>query len=106
MSDSSETNETDSVAKATVSEGVLDMRPSKDGIVYQLLRLGLAYDHAGADGETWCDYRIGLQADFKTRASDSCTLSDMDTKTVVTATVEQLKQVTSIKTWRSDGASD
>lgn len=105
MSDSNETNQ-ESVAKATVNEGVLDMRPSKDGIVYQLLRLGLAYDHAGADGETWCDYRIGLQADFKTRASDLCTLSDMDTKTVVTATVEQLKQVTSIKTWRSDGASD
>lgn len=105
MSDSNETNQ-ESVAKATVNEGVLDMRPSKDGIVYQLLRLGLAYDHAGADGETWCDYRIGLQADFKTRASDSCTLTDMDTKTVVTATVEQLKQVTSVKTWRSDGASD
>lgn len=105
MSDSNETNQ-ESVAKATVNEGVLDMRPSKDGIVYQLLRLGLAYDHAGADGETWCDYRIGLQADFKTRASDSCTLTDMDTKTVVSATVEQLKQVTSIKTWRSDGASD
>lgn len=105
MSDSNETNQ-ESVAKATVNEGVLDMRPSKDGIVYQLLRLGLVYDHAGADGETWCDYRIGLQADFKTRASDSCTLTDMDTKTVVTATVEQLKQVTSIKTWRSDGASD
>ena len=105
MSDSNETNQ-ESVAKATVNEGVLDMRPSKDGIVYQLLRLGLVYDHAGADGETWCDYRIGLQADFKTRASDSCTLTDMDTKTVVTATVEQLKQATSIKTWRSDGASD
>ena len=105
MSDSNENNQ-ESVAKATVSEGVLDMRPNKDGIVYQLLRLGLAYDHAGADGETWCDYRIGLQADFKTRASDSCILSDMDTKTVISATVEQLKQVTSIKTWRSDGASD
>ena len=105
MSDSNANNQ-ESVAKAAVSEGVLDMRPSKDGIVYQLLRLGLAYDHAGADGETWCNYRIGLQADFKTRASDSCTLTDMDTNTVVTATVEQLKQVTSIKTWRSYGASD
>lgn len=31
---------------------VLDLRPSKDSIIYQLLRLGLTFDHRDVSGET------------------------------------------------------
>ena len=47
----------DDVAK---TDGVLDLRPARDSLVYQLLRLGLSFDHKDASGETWTDYRRGV----------------------------------------------
>ena len=48
--------------ETTAETGVLDLRPPKGSIVYQLLRLGLTFDHGGADGEVWCDYTRGVTA--------------------------------------------
>ena len=35
------------------TDGVLDLRPARGSLVYQLLRLGLSFDHKDASGETW-----------------------------------------------------
>lgn len=105
MSDNNENTTTDAAA-ADVQDGILDLRPPKSGIVYQLLRLGLTFDHKDADGETWCDYSRGVTATFTDRQATEATIADMDTKDSQAITVERLAQVNEIKTWRSDGASD
>ncbi len=71
---------TTNAATADVRDGILDLRPPKSGIVYQLLRLGLTFDHRDESGETWTDYTRGVTAVFKDRSSTEATLSDMDTK--------------------------
>ena len=83
---------------------VLDLRPSKDSIIYQLLRLGLTFDHRDASGETWTDYTNGVIATFENRQSTEVTFSDMDTKDSKVILVSDLINVTDIKTWRTDGA--
>lgn len=40
------------LTELALADGVLDLRPSKDSIIYQLLRLGLTFDHRDASGET------------------------------------------------------
>lgn len=91
---------------AKVDDGILDLRPPKGGLIRQLLRLGLTFDHKDSDGETWCDYSRGVTATFTDRQAAEATIADMDTKDSRTITVERLAQVTEIKTWRSDGAED
>lgn len=105
MSDNNENTTTDAAA-ADVQDGILDLRPPKSGIVYQLLRLGLTFDHKDADGETWCDYSRGVTATFTSRDAQEVTISDMDAKADATVSVTELAAVTEIKTWRSDGAHD
>lgn len=85
-------------------DGVLDLRPSKDSVIYQLLRLGLTFDHRDASGETWTDYTDGVIATFENRQSTEVTFSDMDTKDSRGISVSDLTNVTDIKTWRTDGA--
>lgn len=85
-------------------DGVLDLRPSKDSVIYQLLRLGLTFDHRDASGETWTDYTDGVIATFENRQSTEVTFSDMDTKDSMVISVSDLTNVTDIKTWRTDGA--
>lgn len=86
------------------TDGVLDLRPSKDSVIYQLLRLGLTFDHRDASGETWTDYTNGVIAMFENRQSTEVTFSDMDTKDSKIVQVSDLINITDIKTWRSDGA--
>lgn len=95
---------TTNAATADVRDGILDLRPPKSGIVYQLLRLGLTFDHRDESGETWTDYTRGVTAVFKDRSSTESTLSDMDTKDSQTVQLAALSKVVEIKTWRSDGA--
>lgn len=102
----SDENNENTGTTANVEDGILDLRPPKSGIVYQLLRLGLTFDHKDADGETWCDYSRGVTATFTDRQATEATIADMDTKDSETITATQLAQVTEIKTWRSDGAED
>jgi len=103
---SDENNDENAASTANVEDGILDLRPPKDSLIRQLLRLGLAFDHKDADGETWCDYQRGVTATFTDRQAVEAVIADMDTKDSRTITVEQLAQVTEIKTWRSDGAAD
>lgn len=90
----------------TAETGVLDLRPPKGSIVYQLLRLGLTFDHGGADGEVWCDYTRGVTAVLTDRQATEVTISDMDTKSSATVTAARLAAITKIKTWRSDAAGE
>ena len=86
------------------TDGVLDLRPAKDGLVYQLLRLGLSFDHKDASGETWTDYRRGVIVTFTGRdTATDVVVADMDTKDSRTVAVSALANVTEVKTWRSDG---
>lgn len=90
----------------TQTNTILDLRPPKNSIITQLLRLGLTYDHEDATGETWTDYKRGIKATFTNRQATDVTLTDMDTKNTQTTTTTALADVTEIKTWRSDGAGD
>lgn len=85
-------------------DGVLDLRPSKDSVVYQLLRLGLTFDHRSGDGETWTNYSEGVMATLEDRQSTEVTFYDVDTKDSKIITVSDLINVTDIRTWRTDGA--
>lgn len=97
----------ENTTQATEATGsILDLRPPKDGIVYQLLRLGLDFDHRDASGETWTDYVRGVIATFTGREAREVTLADMDTKDTRAIQLSDLEKVTEIKTWRSDGAAD
>lgn len=91
---------------APITGGVLDLRPAKGCVVYELLRLGLSFDHKDETGESWADYMKGVTALFASRDATEVTVSDIDTKDSKTVTLDQLKQVTEIKTWRSAGASE
>lgn len=92
------------LTELTLTDGVLDLRPSKDSVIYQLLRLGLTFDHRDASGETWTDYTNGVIATFENRQSTVVTFSDMDTKDSKFISVSDLINVKDIKTWRTDGA--
>ena len=87
------------------TDGVLDLRPARGSLVYQLLRLGLSFDHKDASGATWTDYRRGVIVTFTSRdAAADVVVADMDTKDSRTVAVSDLADVTEVKTWRSDGA--
>lgn len=106
---SEETTTTDADQNAVQADNadgtVIDLRPAGDSLVYQLLRLGLSFDHRDDAGETWSDYRRGVVATFKTRQDAECVLMDMDTKDSQTIQLTALGKVTEIRTWRSDGAN-
>ena len=72
-------NNADNNDTVAVNDGILDLRPPKSGLVYQLLRLGLTFDHKDDSG---------------------------DAKDAETITASRLATVTEIKTWRSDGAEE
>lgn len=99
-------NNADNNDTVAVNDGILDLRPPKSGLVYQLLRLGLTFDHKDDNGETWCDYSRGVTATFTDRQAAETVIADMDTKDAETITASRLATVTEIKTWRSDGTAD
>lgn len=89
----------------TTTDGtVIDLRPADGSVVHELLRLGLRFDHKDAGGETWVDYTKRDQATFTYRdTATEVIISDMDTKETRTVKVADLKNVTDIMTWASDG---
>lgn len=84
-----------------ITDGVLNLLPPKNGVVYQLLRLGLTFDHADNTGETWANYNAGLQAQFADRDAQKVTLTDMDTKNTAVIPLDVLEKVNHIQTWRA-----
>lgn len=64
------------LTELALTDGVLDLRPSKDSVIYQLLRLGLTFDHRDVSGETWTDYTNGVIATFENNQQTDVIFSD------------------------------
>lgn len=88
---------------------ILDLRPEKDSILDRLLRLGFIYDHeetrSTEEGEpetvqVWMRYDISARAEFSGEAGP-VTFTDTDTRLSKTVSVEELKSISSVITWRS-----
>ena len=85
---------------------VIDMRPKKGTILYELLRLGLTFDSKSLDGHNvWVNYQAQLRAEFDTDAEgtvvEGVKLTDLVTRIVKIVTVEELASTSSIITWTS-----
>lgn len=85
---------------------VIDMRPKKGTILYELLRLGLTFDSKTLDGHNvWVNYQAQLRAEFDTDAEgnviEGVKLTDLVTRITKIVTVEELAGTSSIITWAS-----
>ena len=98
---------------------IIDMRPKKGTILYELLRLGLSFESKSLDGHNiWSNYQPQLRAEFDTNAEgtliEGVKLTDLVTRITKIVTVEELANTSSIITWTSknpigpteDGGSD
>lgn len=88
---------------------VLDLRPETGSILDRLLHLGFIYDHEETrtveEGEpetvqVWMRYEISARAEFSGE-SGPVTFTDTDTRLSKTVSVEELKSISSVITWRS-----
>lgn len=88
---------------------VLDLRPATGSILDRLLRLGFIYDHEETrtveEGEpetvqVWMRYDISARAEFSSDAGPVI-FTDIDTRLSKTVSVEELKGVSSVITWRN-----
>lgn len=88
---------------------LLDLRPETGSILDRLLHLGFIYDHEETrtkeEGEpetvqVWMRYEIAARAEFSSEAGP-VTFTDTDTRLSKTVSVEELKSISSVITWRS-----
>lgn len=88
---------------------VLDLRPESGSILDRLLRLGFIYDHEETrtvkEGkpdtvQVWMRYEISTRAEFSSEAGP-VTFTDTETHLSKTVSVEELKTISSVITWRS-----
>lgn len=88
---------------------VLDLRPEAGSILDRLLHLGFIYDHEETrtveEGEpetvqVWMRYDISARAEFSGEAGPVI-FTDIDTRLSKTVSVEELKSISSVITWRS-----
>lgn len=85
---------------------IIDMRPKKGTILYELLRLGLTFESKSLDGHNvWVNYQTQLRAEFDTDAEgnviEGVKLTDLVTRITKIVTVEELSTTSSIITWAS-----
>ena len=85
---------------------IIDMRPKKGTILYELLRLGLSFESKSLDGHNvWINYQTQLRAEFDTNAEgtliEGVKLTDLVTRITKIVTVEELATTSSIITWTS-----
>ena len=98
---------------------IIDMRPAKGTILYELLRLGLTFESKSLDGHNiWINYQTQLRAEFDTDGEgnliEGVRLTDLVTRISKIVTVEELSTTSEIITWTSknptgpteDGGSD
>lgn len=98
---------------------IIDMRPKKGTILYELLRLGLSFESKSLDGHNvWINYQTQLRAEFDTDAEgaliEGVRLTDLVTRISKIVTIEDLANTSEIITWTSknptgpteDGGSD
>lgn len=85
---------------------IIDMRPKKGTILFELLRLGLSFESKSLDGHNvWINYQTQLRAEFDTDAEgtviEGVKLTDLVTRITKIVTVEELSTTSSIITWAS-----
>lgn len=90
---------------------IIDMRPKKGTILYELLRLDLSFESKSLDGHNvWINYRTQLRAEFDTDAEgnliEGVRLTDLVTRISKIVTVEELANTSSIITWTSKNPTD
>ena len=90
---------------------IIDMRPKKGTILYELLRLGLSFESKSLDGHNiWINYQTQLRAEFDTDAEgnliEGVRLTDLVTRISKIVTVEELSTTSSIITWTSKNPTD
>lgn len=98
---------------------VIDMRPAKGTVLYELLRLGLTFESKSLDGHNvWINYQTQLRAEFDTDGEgnliEGVRLTDLVTRISKIVTIEDLANTSEIITWTSknptgpteDGGSD
>lgn len=98
---------------------VIDMRPAKGTVLYELLRLGLSFESKSLDGHNvWINYQTQLRAEFDTDGEgnliEGVRLTDLVTRISKIVTIDQLANTSEIITWTSknptgpteDGGSD
>lgn len=90
---------------------IIDMRPKKGTILYELLRLDLSFESKSLDGHNvWINYRTQLRAEFDTDAEgnliEGVRLTDLVTRISKIVTVEELATTSSIITWTSKNPTD
>lgn len=98
---------------------IIDMRPAKGTVLYELLRLGLSFESKSLDGHNiWINYQTQLRAEFDTDGEgnliEGVRLTDLVTRISKIVTIEDLAATSEIITWTSknptgpteDGGSD
>lgn len=107
MADNENTDTADGTDGTDTAVGTLDLRPAKGSILYELLRLGLVFDHSD-DGtaQTWCDYTKQLRADFTGANADKVTFTDMTTRLATDIKTGDLPSITNVITWQSGQAGE
>lgn len=90
---------------------IIDMRPAKGTILYELLRLGLTFESKSLDGHNvWINYQTQLRAEFDTNAEgtliEGVKLTDLVTRITKIVTVEELAATSEIITWTSKNPTD
>lgn len=85
---------------------IIDMRPAKGTILYELLRLGLSFESKSLDGHNvWINYQTQLRAEFDTDAEgnliEGVRLTDLVTRISKIVTIEDLAATSEIITWTS-----
>ena len=85
---------------------VIDMRPAKGTILYELLRLGLSFESKSLDGHNvWINYQTQLRAEFDTDGEgnliEGVRLTDLVTRISKIVTIEDLANTSEIITWTS-----
>lgn len=85
---------------------VIDMRPAKGTVLYELLRLGLTFESKSLDGHNvWINYQTQLRAEFDTDGEgnliEGIRLTDLVTRISKIVTIEDLANTSEIITWTS-----
>lgn len=85
---------------------VIDMRPKRGTVLYELLRLGLTFESKSLDGHNvWINYQTQLRAEFDTDAEgtviEGIKLTDLVTRITKIVAVEELATTSAIVTWAS-----
>lgn len=85
---------------------IIDMRPAKGTVLYELLRLGLSFESKSLDGHNvWINYQTQLRAEFDTDAEgnliEGIRLTDLVTRISKIVTIEDLANTSEIITWTS-----